>query len=203
MAGIFISYRRSDSDHALTLYLWLLKTYGRERLFWDQKDIPPGRDFLEVIEERVEASDALISVITQGWLAPADESGHRRIDDPEDVLRREIATALRKGIVVLPVLSGGATMPDAHDLPVDIAALSQRQALKITDMQFHTLLEESLATAGVHRADVAVYQGEAAHIARRAGNLLRRQTSRLQVRAKELMREGKSDRVEPELNEGL
>jgi tetratricopeptide (TPR) repeat protein len=204
MAGIFISYRRQDSDHALTLYLWLLKRFGRESIFWDQKDIDPGRDFLHVIEQRIAASSALIALIGKGWLELADEDGRRRIDSPDDVLRHEIAAALRQGILVLPVLGSAARMPEAGELPEEIAGLSHRQALTITDMQFHARLEESLAAAGISTPQApAEAQSSVEQIARRAGNLLRRQTSRLQVRAKELIREGKSDRVAPELSEGV
>ena len=204
MAGIFISYRRQDSDHALSLYLGLLKTYGRASIFWDRKDIEPGRDFLQVIEHRIDASAALIALIGPGWLDATDEHGQRRLDRSDDVLRHEIAMALRKGILVLPVLGSGGAMPQASELPDEIAALSTRQALRMTDMQFHALLEESLATAGLSSGSAATEpQRSREQVARRAGDLLRRQTNRLQVRAKELMREGKSDRVTAELSEGV
>lgn len=204
MPGIFISYRRQDSDHALSLYLWLLKKYGRESIFWDQKDIDPGRDFLQVIEDRIAASSAFIAVIGSGWMDIRDGEGRRRLDSPDDVLRREIAAALGRGILVLPVLGSGAVMPGATDLPEELAGLAHRQALRMADMRFHSLLEEGLADAGISRGgEPSAEAPPAAHIARRAGNLLRRQTNRLQVRAKELMREGKSDRVPLELSEGV
>ena len=49
MPEIFLSYRRQDTDHALSLYMWLIKRYGREAVFWDQKNIDAGRDFAEIL----------------------------------------------------------------------------------------------------------------------------------------------------------
>ena len=43
MPQVFLSYRRQDNDHALSIYLWLIKRFGREVVFWDRKDIDPGR----------------------------------------------------------------------------------------------------------------------------------------------------------------
>ena len=42
MPQVFLSYRRRDNDHALSIYLWLIKRYGRESVFWDRKDIDVG-----------------------------------------------------------------------------------------------------------------------------------------------------------------
>ena len=203
MAEIFISYRRQDSDHALSLYLWLIKKYGRGSVFWDQKDIDPGRNFVDVIEKGIDSSSALIALIGKGWLDLTDSQGRRRIDSPDDLLRREIAAALRRGILVLPVLGSGAAMPEPGRLPDDLRGLSHIQALKMTEMRFHPLLAESLAGAGIAEERNTGPAPPEAGIAARAGELLRRQAGRLQVRAKEFLREGKADRATEELNEGV
>jgi hypothetical protein len=33
MPEIFLSYRRQDTDYALSLYMWLIKRYGRDAIF--------------------------------------------------------------------------------------------------------------------------------------------------------------------------
>jgi hypothetical protein len=38
MAGIFISYRRTDSDHGVLLYAWLKER--REQVCWDRENTP-------------------------------------------------------------------------------------------------------------------------------------------------------------------
>jgi hypothetical protein len=62
-----------------------------------------------------------------------DSGGARRLDDPEDYVRREIGMALRSRVPILPVLVGGARMPGVEQLPAAIAALNKRQALELRD----------------------------------------------------------------------
>ena len=202
MPEIFLSYRRQDNDHALSLYLWLIKKYGRDSVFWDRKDIDPGLDFADVIAKGLDSSAAFLALMGKGWLEVADGQGRRKIDSPDDWVRRETSAALQRGILVLPILGSGAAMPAANDLPGELARLSGLQALSMTDMRFHSLLAESLAQAGIHQQGAPGAAQPAARVAERAGNLLRRQAARLQVRAKELIRANDFDRAFEELNEG-
>ena len=202
MPEIFLSYRRQDTDHALSLYMWLIKRYGREAVFWDQKNIDAGRDFVEILSRGIKKSVAFIALIGPEWLA-ADSTGHRRIDSPEDWVRRETSSALDRRMLVIPVLGSGARMPAARDLPDELTRFSRLQALSIADMRFYSLLAESLAKAGIHeRQSEGAGKKRVSALALRAGNLLRRQAERLQIRAKELIREGKTERALEELNEG-
>jgi hypothetical protein len=66
-------------------------------------------------------------LIGPGWLTATDPSGRRRIDDPDDWIRRELAVAFAAGVRVIPILTDDATMPAASELPADIAALPDRQ----------------------------------------------------------------------------
>jgi len=43
-------------------------------------------------------------VIGPRWLAAADDAGIRRLDRPEDWVRRETAEALRRKVLVIPLL---------------------------------------------------------------------------------------------------
>lgn len=52
----------------------------------------------------------------------------RRIDDPVDWVRREIAEALSPGLRGIPVLTGDASLPAEADLPQDIAGHAYRPA---------------------------------------------------------------------------
>jgi hypothetical protein len=69
------------------------------------------------------------------WLTITDEAGRRRLDNPEDLVRLEIATALGRGddVLVIPVLLGPTSMPAAADLPKPLASLAERNAVRITD----------------------------------------------------------------------
>jgi TIR domain len=74
MPEIFLSYHRQDTDHELSLYMWLIKRYGREAVFWDQKNIDAGRDFAEILNRGIKKSVAFIALIEAEWLA-ADTAG--------------------------------------------------------------------------------------------------------------------------------
>ena len=66
-----------------------------------------------VLEAGSEKCDVLLAVIGKGWLDLRDPDGGRRLDDPKDFVRIEIASALRLGERVIPVLVNGADMPTA------------------------------------------------------------------------------------------
>jgi hypothetical protein len=93
---IFISYRREDTaGHAGRLYDRLHDRFPQNKIFMDVDTIDPGMDFGAAIEASVSSCDVLIAVIGKRWLTSADEEGRRRLDHPEDFVRREIATALK------------------------------------------------------------------------------------------------------------
>ena len=104
MSGqIFISYRRDTSAmSAGRLYDRLSSHFASNQIFMDVDTIEPGVDFVRTIEEAVAACDVLIAVIGGRWLISPDEKGRRRLDNPEDFVRVEIATALKRGIRVIP-----------------------------------------------------------------------------------------------------
>jgi hypothetical protein len=138
MNKILVSYRREDSAaYAGRLADRLRQHFGADNVFVDIDTIQPGQDFVESIDASVGSCDALVAVIGKTWLSGSDTTGRRRLDNPDDFVRREIATALRRGVAVIPALVGGATMPVASDLPDDLSTLVRRQALEITDTRFH------------------------------------------------------------------
>jgi formylglycine-generating enzyme required for sulfatase activity len=98
--------------------------------------IDPGLDFVEVIEQAVGSCDALIALIGRQWLTISDDSG-RRLDNPEDFVRLEIAAALARNIRVIPALVDAARMPRSPDLPDVLKPLARRHAIEIGDRRFH------------------------------------------------------------------
>ncbi|MFN2503803.1 MAG: toll/interleukin-1 receptor domain-containing protein [Acidimicrobiales bacterium] len=135
MGGIFISYRRGDtSPYAGRLSDTLTNRFGPDSIFRDIDGIAPGERFPKVIERAVGSCDAMLALIGRRWLTVKDESRKRRLDDPKDYVRQEISAALRRDdVLVIPVLIEGATMPDAADLPEDLAPLAERNAVRISD----------------------------------------------------------------------
>jgi len=135
--GVFISYRRDDSGgFAGRIYDRLANRLGRDNVFFDVDAIPPGRDFIEVLSERVGKCDALLAVIGRRWVTSADSQNRRRLYDPEDFVRIEIEAALSRDVPVIPVLVDGATMPHPEDLPDSLTKLLRRQAVEISHARF-------------------------------------------------------------------
>ena len=137
MAGIFISYRREDSGpHAGRLYDALVAHFGDDSVFFDIDTISPGEDFREVIERTCSSCKILLAVIGKQWTTVCDKSGRLRLENKNDTLRMEIASALQKGLRVIPILVGGAEMPDESALPEDIQPLVYRNAWDLSDKRF-------------------------------------------------------------------
>jgi TIR domain len=138
MAGkIFINYRREDSRaDAGRLYDRLHALYPT-RIFRDVGSLEPGVEWREAIEKVLGDSDACLVVIGKNWLTMTDASGRRRLDDPRDVVRQELQTALKSGMRVFPLLVGGAKMPPEEDLPEDLRSLARRNALEISEQDWN------------------------------------------------------------------
>jgi hypothetical protein len=138
---IFISYRREDSSgHVLALLPALRRHFGSERIFKDTDNIPPGADFLKFIKQELESCSVLLAIIGREWLTTKDARlKQRRLDNPDDFLRVEVASALKNNrIRVIPVLIERATMPAAEDLPPDLADLQFRNAIELSDTRWET-----------------------------------------------------------------
>jgi len=93
MSGqIFISYRRDDSSaFAGRIYDRLISRFAEDQISFDVDNLDPGVDFVEAIEASIDSSDVFLVVIGRRWLASADEEGQRRLDNPDDYVRLEIA----------------------------------------------------------------------------------------------------------------
>jgi hypothetical protein len=133
MDRIFISYRRSDAGgYARNLVNDLQRRFGNQ-IFQDVERSLPGDRFRSRIARVLARCDVVVVVIGPDWLT-RDEHGKRRIDDPEDVLRQEIATAVRRDdVAVLPVLVGGAPQPRMADLPLDLQPLLQSTTYRLDE----------------------------------------------------------------------
>lgn len=137
MSTIFISYRRSDSaGYTGRLADSLEPLLGSRKIFRDVEDIKPGDDFVRIIERYLKKARIFLVIIGKHWLDAEDSQGKRRLADPGDHVRIEIESALRLGIVVIPVLVGGAVMPAAAELPGSLSALANRQAIELTDSRW-------------------------------------------------------------------
>ncbi|QEC67998.1 TIR domain-containing protein [Panacibacter ginsenosidivorans] len=134
---IFINYRKDDSNwNALALYNDLQKYFKKEQLFKDFNAILPGDDFVVSIQNALNKCNVLLVVIGRNWLHMEGADGKRRLDDPDDFVRLEVATALERGISVVPVLFDGTPMPKPEELPENLRLLCRRQFIEIDPKRF-------------------------------------------------------------------
>ncbi len=129
---VFINYRRADSKLvAQLIFNQLLQRFSRDQIFKDFNTISPGDDYTVSIDKALHGCDVLLVLIGQQWLDIRDEAGRRRLDDPADYVRVEIAKALARDIKVIPVMLDGVQMPLPELLPEDIRSLTRRQLVEI------------------------------------------------------------------------
>ena len=140
---IFINYRRDDSiSTAGRLHDRLAQTFGRKNLFMDVDHIPAGVDFVAYLNSQLAACDIFLAIIGPNWLNAKDDFNRRRLDNSDDFVAVEIATALARNIRVIPVLVDGAHMPKADQLPDSVKPLVRRNALEIRNAHFGRNAEE-------------------------------------------------------------
>lgn len=135
---IFLNYRREDTrGYAGRLYDRLSSHFSEEQIFRDVDAIPPGIDYLDHVDQVVGRCDLMLVLIGESWSSVKDARGRRRLDNPRDLVRLEIAAALERGIPVIPVLLQGASMPIEEELPEPLQGLARRNALEMSDSHWN------------------------------------------------------------------
>jgi hypothetical protein len=147
---IAISYRRQDSSPvAGRLYDRLQAEFGKGSVFMDFDSIPYGVDFREHIKQTLQRAKVVVAIIGPEWCG-GREPANRRIDDPTDFVRLEVASALENGIPIIPVLINNTPMPEAKNLPPELEGLAFRNGLALdTGIDFHHHADRLIA--GIHR----------------------------------------------------
>jgi hypothetical protein len=167
---ITISYRRDDSG-VITgrIFDRLAAHYGRESVFRDIDNIPPGADFRKHIDQVLDDSDIVLAIVGPKWVGP--RANQSRLANAADPVRVEIETVLRKDKPLIPVLVQRASMPRVEQLPETMHDFAFRNAVDIDagrDFDHHMtgliramdrILEvgaEHVASAGVTRIGAVI-----------------------------------------------
>jgi len=129
--AFFISYRRSQNTwQARDIRRELTRRYGDASVFIDTSSIDYGEAFPDRIVSAIRGCSVMLVLIGPHWLEPI--AGTRRIDDPNDWVRREIEAGLqRREAVVVPVLLDGALAPTDAELPESVKGLAALHAVAI------------------------------------------------------------------------
>jgi hypothetical protein len=123
----------------------LATVYGTDAVFMDVDDIPHGVDFVDYVESILSTVGLMVVLIGPSWTTIQDRKGRRKLERPDDLVRGEIAAALKRKIPIIPVLVEDATMPDSDEVPEDIRGLTRRNAIELTHRRWNSDVERVLS----------------------------------------------------------
>ena len=136
MARLFISYRRSDTGAYADRLVARLSAFQFQAIFQDREDIDLADDYADQIRAGLAKCDAVLVLIGPSWTTAQDRAGNKRLDIPNDWVRREVTLALSMGVPIVPVLFDSARTPSAADIPDDLAPLATAQGYDINGNYF-------------------------------------------------------------------
>jgi TIR domain len=129
---IFVSYRREDSQHVVSkLCDRLDDAFGPQNVFFDERSVGTGGDFLGQVGGSIYMSDAILVVIGRNWATIRDAKGRLRLSDPDDPVRWEVGLALASRRVLIPLLVDQARMPAKGDLPRELRDITTRSGVRL------------------------------------------------------------------------
>lgn len=133
VGGIFLNYRTGDGDWAAVLVKRELSgRFGADNVFYAAQSIRLGEDFSQRILGRLRQCEVLLALVGPRWLTAEEQSGGRRLDNPDDWVRREISAAFQARLRVIPVLLDGIPRLDETTLPDEIEQLARCQYLRVS-----------------------------------------------------------------------
>ncbi|MEU5398561.1 toll/interleukin-1 receptor domain-containing protein [Streptomyces sp. NPDC005963] len=128
MNDVFVNYRTGDEESAATMIAGeLSRRFGDDRIFFASSSIKIGHRFPKELDKAMNECEALLAVIGPRWTEVRGADGRPALEAEQDWTRREIQTALDRGILVIPVLVGRATRIDSAILPDDLRELADCQ----------------------------------------------------------------------------
>jgi hypothetical protein len=132
---IFVNYRGTDEMWATEfVYARMTEAFGPETVFKAGNGLQPGDVYSPILLEKAAFCPVMLVCMGQAWLTTPGPDGSRRLDSPDDWVRKEIALSLRIGNHVIPLLFGNfgtTSLPKADDLPEELRSLIERQAVRL------------------------------------------------------------------------
>jgi hypothetical protein len=126
--------------------------FGEKAVFKDVDVIPPGANYPTLLNQAIAHCDVLLAIIGSHWINALEPDGQRRLENPDDFVRIEIESALKRdAVLVIPVLVDDATMPTASDLPDTLRPLYYRNAAVVRhDPDFNRDIARLITTIRDH-----------------------------------------------------
>ena len=88
---VFISYRWEEAAYPAAWLRDRLVRHFSDGEIKDADSVERSDDYLEAVVTTVESCDVLLVVIGDRWLTIADAAGRRCLEDPDDLVRLEVA----------------------------------------------------------------------------------------------------------------
>jgi hypothetical protein len=190
--AIFISYRRGQSCSPIAgrIYDRLRGHFGKDDVFFDVDNIPPGEDFRQIIFDAVQRCDVFLAVLGSDYL-------DHRINSPTDFVRLEIEAALTQRKCVIPLLVTGVALPDPSSLPRGVAPILYKHGVPLDidrrfedDVKFLVLSIEGARRRAQEKARAEALDAERAQAERGAAETAKAaQLAAAQAEAERLARE--------------
>jgi hypothetical protein len=140
---IFLSYRRTDVPAAAgRLHRDLSEHFGTKRVFMDVHGIAPCQIWDRTIESAIERCKVGVVVIGNRWMPAPSTDTPARSNDRTDFVRHEVATLLKAGKPVAPVLIDGARLPDGPELPEELLPLLNFQAPALNNANWDAVVAQ-------------------------------------------------------------
>ncbi|MDH4100110.1 MAG: TIR domain-containing protein, partial [Nitrospirota bacterium] len=127
MAGVLLTYHKTDEERANRLGLHLANRFGRDMVL-RALDETGGEKWESEVAEAMAGAEFLLALI-----------GPHLQGASSDALRTVLAAAAAQEKVVLPVFTGVAEVPEAKDLPQEIAPLAEK-GLSLRDERWNDSL---------------------------------------------------------------
>jgi pterin-4a-carbinolamine dehydratase len=151
---LFINYRREDSIFAARAIAESLRhRFGAENIFVDETSILDASEWPLSIESSIENATAVLCLVGSNWLHCSDALGRRRIDDPNDWVRKELILSRTLGKPIFVRTVANAQALSAKDaLPDELRWLPEIQSKPISDQHWYydidALMREMIQSLG-------------------------------------------------------
>ena len=131
---IFISYRRNDgAANARSVRDRLARVFGDNNVFMDVDNLLAGKRFDKELKNAIAQTTVFLAVIGPRWVELLKE---RQASGERDYVHEEVAAALARELLVIPVLIEGGTLPRQNELPEDVRDLALHQKHEISHEHF-------------------------------------------------------------------
>ena len=140
MPKLVISYRRKDTA-AISgrIFEHLVKEFGKNSIFMDIDNIPPGVDYRNHIDRVLVNADIILVIIGDRWLGGSENN---RILYDMDPVRIELESAYKQKIHIWPIFIDDGRMPLPEQLPPNLRNFVYLNAIYISSgRDFHSHME--------------------------------------------------------------